>query len=92
MFAMIDAYFGTSRAKIDALRSRYGAGYLVVIPSELRGPKLPRDWFKMAPFGGVVAKLMHSDIVPAAGHLPARCRTWHDTRVEVYSLACVARS
>ena len=92
MFAMIDAYFGTSRAKIDALRSRYGAGYLVVMPSELRGRKLPRDWFKMAPFGGVVAKLMHSDTVPAAGRLPARCRTWHDTRAEVYSLACVARS
>jgi hypothetical protein len=92
MFAMINAYFGTSRAKIDALRTRYGADYLVVIPSMLRGPKLPRDWYRMAPFGGVVAKMMRSDTVPAAGRLPARCRTWHDTKVEVYSLACVARS
>jgi hypothetical protein len=92
MFAMIDAYFGTSRAKIDALKSRYGADYLVVIPSMLRGPKLPLDWYHMAPFGGDVAKMMHSDTVPAAGALPARCRTYHDSKVEVYSLSCVAQS
>jgi hypothetical protein len=92
MFAMINAYFGTSRAKIDALHRRYGAEYLVVMPSMLRGPRLPRDWYRMAPFGGLVAKMMHSDTVPAAGELPARCRTWHDTKVEVYDLRCVAGS
>jgi hypothetical protein len=92
MFAMINAYWGTSRARIDALHRRYGADYLVVQPSRLRGPVLPPDWHRMAPFGGVVAKMLHSNTVPAASRLPAACRTWRDSEAEVYDLPCVARS
>jgi hypothetical protein len=92
MFAMIEAYFGTLRAKIIALRRLYGAGYLVVQPGSLRGKYPPQQWYRMAPFGGIVTRLMHSSTEPAALDLPARCRTWHDGQTDVYALNCVARS
>jgi hypothetical protein len=90
MFAMTEAYFGDSRAKILDLRTRFGADYLVVQPASFRRPgHVPPNWSHMAPFTEIAAELV-------AGHqhavleLPPRCRTWHDSQTEVYSLRCVA--
>jgi hypothetical protein len=90
MFAMIDAYFGDSRSKILALRQRYGADYLVVQPGSLVGHRAGPRWRRMAPFTGIVQRLMRSTHGCAALQLPARCRTYDDGRNEVYDLRCVA--
>jgi hypothetical protein len=90
MFAMIDAYFGDSRSKILALRQRYGADYLVVQPGSLVGHTAARRWRQMAPFTGIVGRLMRSTHRRAALQLPARCRTFDDGHNEVYDLRCVA--
>ena len=90
MFAMIDAYFGDSRSKLLALRRRYGADYLVVQPGSLAGHRAGPRWRRMAPFTGIVQRLMRSTDGRAALQLPARCRTFEDGRNEVYDLHCVA--
>ena len=90
MFAMIDAYFGDSRSKILALRQRYGADYLVVQPGSLAGHTAGPRWRQMAPFTGIVGRLMRSTDGRAALQLPARCRTFEDGHDEVYDLRCVA--
>jgi hypothetical protein len=90
MFAMIDAYFGDSRSKILALRQRYGADYLVVQPGSLAGHTAGPRWRQMAPFTGIVGRLMRSTHGRAALQLPARCRTFEDGHDEVYDLRCVA--
>jgi hypothetical protein len=90
MFAMIDAYFGDSRSKILALRQRYGADYLVVQPGSLAGHTARPGWRHMAPFTGIVSRLMRSTHGRAALQLPARCRTYDDGHNEVYDLRCVA--
>jgi hypothetical protein len=90
MFAMIDAYFGDSRSKILALRQRYGADYLVVQPGSLVGHKARPSWRHMAPFTGIVSRLLRSTSGRAALQLPARCRTYEDGHNEVYDLRCVA--
>jgi hypothetical protein len=91
MFAMVDAYFGPSRAKILGLRSRYGADYLVVQPDELRAKHASPRWKRMAPFTGLVTKELQTGKHRAALELPAACRTFHDETAEVYDLACVAQ-
>ncbi len=90
MFAMIAAYFGDSRPKILALRRRYGADYLVVKPGSLAGHTAGPGWRQMAPFTGIVERLMRSTRGRAALQLPARCRTFQDGHNEVYDLRCVA--
>ncbi len=90
MFAMIDAYFGESRSKILALRQRYGADYMVVQPRSLAGHTAAPAWRRMAPFTGIVRRLMRSAHGRAALQLPARCRTFEDGHDEVYDLRCVA--
>jgi len=90
MFAMIDAYFGDSRSNILALRQRYGADYLVVQPGSLVGHTARPGWRHMAPFTGIVSRLMRSTNGRAALQLPARCRTYEDGHNEVYDLRCVA--
>ena len=90
MFAMVDAYFGESRSKILALRQRYGADYLVVQPRSLAGHTAAPTWRRMAPFTGIVRRLLRSAHARAALQLPARCRTFDDGRNEVYDLRCVA--
>jgi hypothetical protein len=90
MFAMVDAYFGESRSKILALRQRYGADYLVVQPRSLAGHTAAPAWRRMAPFTGIVRRLLRSTDARAALQLPARCRTFDDGRNEVYDLRCVA--
>jgi hypothetical protein len=92
MFAMIDAYFGDSRSKILALRQRYGADYLVVQPRSLAGHTPAPRWRRMAPFTGIVRRLMRLPHGRAALQLPARCRTFEDGYNEVYDLRCVAGS
>jgi hypothetical protein len=89
MFAMTEAYFGDSRAKIVDLRRRYGADYLIVQPAVFRGGKLPPIWRHKAPFTGIVAELV-AGARHAVLELPPRCLTWHDSQAEVYSLQCVA--
>jgi hypothetical protein len=90
MFAMVDAYFGESRSKIVALRQRYGADYLIVQPGSLAAHTPAPRWRRMAPFTGIVKRLMHSTHPRAALQLPARCRTFDDGHNEVYDLRCVA--
>ena len=90
MFAMVDAYFGESRRKILELRQRYGADYLVVVPGSLAGHSPTPRWRRMAPFTGIVRRLMRSTHPRAALQLPARCRTYEDGHNEVYDLRCVA--
>jgi hypothetical protein len=91
MFAMTEAYFGDSRAKIVDLRRRFGADYLVVQPASfLRGRgHIPPNWSHMSPFTGIAYHLLLSPL-HAALELPAQCLTWHDSQTEVYSLKCVA--
>ena len=91
MFAMVEAYFGPSRAKILALRSRFGADYLVVQPDALRATRANPRWKRMAPFTGLVTKELQTGTHRAALELPAACMTYHDATDEVYDLACVAQ-
>ena len=49
-----------------------------------------RGWRQMAPFTGIVNRLMRSTHRRAALQLPARCRTYDDGHNEVYDLRCVA--
>jgi hypothetical protein len=89
MFAMINAYYGNSLAKIVALRERYGASYLVVRPGTLHARRPSLGWVRMTPYTQVVARLLRSPGRRAPLHLPARCKTWHDDVTEVYDLRCV---
>jgi len=90
MFAMIEAYYGNSLQRLLALRTRFGADYLVVQPGVLRARHPSPRWGRMAPFTGLVAELLRTQAPSVVLSLPARCKTWHDTSTEVYDLRCVA--
>jgi hypothetical protein len=90
MFAMVEAYYGTSRAKLLALRSRFGADYLVVQPGALRAKHASPRWKQMAPFTKLVTKELQTPGERAALQLPVTCRTFQRGGVEVYDLGCVA--
>ena len=90
MFAMVEAYYGNSMARLLALRTRFGADYLIVQPGELRARLPSPGWVRMAPFTELVAKLLRTQAPGVVLSLPARCETWHDARTEVYDLNCVA--
>jgi len=90
MFAMVEAYYGNSMARLLALRTRFGADYLVVQPSVLRARRPSPRWVRMAPFTGLVAKLLRTQAPSVVLNLPTRCETWHDAGTEVYDLNCIA--
>jgi hypothetical protein len=90
MFAMVEAYYGNSLPRLLALRTRFGADYLVVQPGVLRARHPSPRWSGMAPFTGLVAKLMRTQAPSVALNLPGSCETWHDASTEVYDLSCVA--
>lgn len=89
MFAMVEAYFGDSFTKIDDLHTRYGADYLVVQPGSLQAKRASPQWKRMAPFTGLVTRLLRSSTKHAVLDLPDRCRTWKDATTEVFDLRCV---
>jgi hypothetical protein len=90
MFARVEAYYGNSLARLLALRTRFGADYLVVQPGPLRARHESARWAGMAPFTGLVAKLLRTQAPSVVLNLPARCETWHDASTEVYNLRCIA--
>ena len=73
MFAMVDAYFGESRSKILALRQRYGADYIMVQPRSLAGHTAAPAWRRMAPFTGIVRRLLRRPMaaLPCSSRLAA---------------------
>lgn len=87
MFATMEAMYGGNRGAIVALRTRYGADYLLVRTAARRRPP-PR----MAPFTEQVSRLLRGVAVPAVGRLPSSCETWRAGRFVVYDLACVAEA
>ncbi len=89
MFDMINAYFGDSIPAIAALRTRYGAGYLIVRRPVLEATRPSPRWSHMQPFTSLVARLFRTVRWRAALHLPARCETWHRGPTAVYDLSCV---
>jgi hypothetical protein len=83
MFDSIAAFYGPSVKDVVALRTRYGADYLLVHAVQ-EGP-----WPGMAPFTGEVRRLLRTVPESAVERLPIVCRTWRSPKFEVYSLACV---
>jgi hypothetical protein len=90
MFAMVEAYYGNSLQRLLALRTRFGADYLVVQPGALRARHPSPRWGRMAPFTGLVAELLRTQAPSVVLNLPAHCETWHDASTEVYDLRCIA--
>jgi hypothetical protein len=83
MFDAVAAFYGPSVDDIVALRTRYGADYLLV--DAVR----ERPWPGMAPFTGEVRHLIRTVRLPAVQQLPSVCRTWQSPKFEIYSLACI---
>ena len=90
MRAMVEAEFGPSRAAILALRSRFGAHYLVVQPGLIDTGRVPSSWGDMQPYTSLIGRLLRAPGGPAALHLPPACAIWRHGGDIVYSLACVA--
>jgi hypothetical protein len=85
MFQTVEAYNGPSIDAVAALRTRYGADYLLV-----RAGEGERFWPAMEPFTGEVLRLREAVDEPAIERLPEDCVTWSEGDLELYSLACVA--
>ncbi|MGH3023490.1 MAG: hypothetical protein ACRDNI_07535 [Gaiellaceae bacterium] len=85
MFQTVDAMYGDSVESIVALRTRYGADYLVA-----RNRIRERPAGGMAPFSREINRLRRTVEVPASSRLPNECETWRGEKFTVYSLACVA--
>lgn len=92
MFAMLHAYYGSSVRAIAALRTRFGAGYLVVQRDVVLARRAPPAYDDMAPFAGVIDGILAHRARPAALSLPRACAVWHRLQLTVYDLRCVARS
>jgi hypothetical protein len=93
MFAMLRAYYGTSRAAIADLADRYGATDLWVrrdaVRRELAGNG--KRWrADQQPYGSYVRRLVARG-EPAVLSLPADCRRFSRGPVEVYEIACLTR-
>jgi hypothetical protein len=85
MFDAVAAFYGPSVDDIVALRTRYGADYL------LADAVRERPWPGMAPFTGEVRHLIRTVRLPAVQRLPSVCRTWQSPKFEIYSLACIGK-
>jgi hypothetical protein len=85
MFATFEALYGPSRDAIVALRSRYGADYLLV-PRPLRGRPPPM----MAPFTSQVRRLQRTVAVPAVTELRSTCETYKSDKFAIYDLSCLS--
>jgi hypothetical protein len=85
MFATVAAMYGPSPSDVVALRTRYGADYLLLPRQMYEG-----GWNRMAPFTAAVERLRERVAVPAVRRLPTSCRTWRGSRFELFDLACVA--
>ena len=92
MFAMLRAYYGTSRRAIANLYSRYGADYLVVQRSLLTARQALPAYTNMAPFEKLINTLLNKSSTRAALGLPATCAVWRRGELAVYDLRCVTRS
>jgi hypothetical protein len=90
MRAMVEAEFGPSRAAILALRTRFGAGYLVVDKGLIDTGRVPSSWDDMEPYTSLIGRLLRAPGGPAALHLPPACAVWQRGGDIVYDLACVA--
>ena len=92
MFAMLEAYYGSSVGAIAALRARFGADYLVVQRDVVEVRRAPVAYDAMAPFAHVIDGILARRTRPAALALPRACAVWHRLQLTVYDLRCVARS
>jgi hypothetical protein len=91
MFAALRAHYGHSTAGLDALRTRYGARYVLVNRRAIRRERageLGRWPPGREPYGRLVTDLLASGD-PAVLHLPARCRRWQHGQQAIYELACL---
>ncbi len=92
MFAMLNAYYGSSQQEIANLYSRYGADYLVVQRSLLTARTALPAYTNMAPFEKLINTLLTKSSTRAALSLPATCATWKRGELTVYELRCVSRA
>jgi hypothetical protein len=92
MFAMLQAYYGSSVRAIAALRARFSADYLVVQRDVVEVRRAPPAYEQMAPFARVIDGILARRTRPAALALPHACAVWHRLQLTVYDLRCVART
>jgi hypothetical protein len=92
MFAMLHAYYGPSVRAIAGLRPRFGADYLVVQRDVVDARHAPPAYAEMAPFAGVINRILAGRSRAAALALPHGCAVWHRLEITVYDLRCVGRS
>ena len=92
MFAMLRAYYGTSRRAIANLHPRYGADYLVVQRSLLTARRALPAYRNMAPFEKLINAKLDGGSTRAALDLPTSCAVWNRGELTVYDLRCVARA